>query len=178
MKTVFDLMTTRWLVCMAGFLTVQNLLAGMVNLSWTAPTTNTDGSPLTDLAGYRVYSGCGASGLYDRPVETIGAGVESLVIGSLPDAGVCYFVATTVNSQGVESSFSNEASKVMSVSTLVVYGIIQSRDRIVLLPVGEISSDVFCDTSQSVNGRYVVPRDEVTFAGSVRPEVVFAECSP
>ena len=31
--------------------------AGILDASWTAPTTNTDGSPLTDLASYRVYYG-------------------------------------------------------------------------------------------------------------------------
>ena len=31
--------------------------AGYLNLTWNAPSTNTDGSSLTDLAGYRVYSG-------------------------------------------------------------------------------------------------------------------------
>src|SRR5262245_1238437 len=30
-------------------------LAGVLDASWTAPTTNTDGSSLTDLALYRVY---------------------------------------------------------------------------------------------------------------------------
>ena len=29
--------------------------AASVNVSWTAPTTSADGTPLTDLAGYRVY---------------------------------------------------------------------------------------------------------------------------
>src|SRR3990167_9068042 len=29
--------------------------AGVLDASWTAPTTNADGSPLTDLASYRVY---------------------------------------------------------------------------------------------------------------------------
>jgi Abnormal spindle-like microcephaly-assoc'd, ASPM-SPD-2-Hydin len=31
--------------------------AASINVSWTAPTTNVDGSPLTDLAGYRLYVG-------------------------------------------------------------------------------------------------------------------------
>src|SRR5262245_62091183 len=35
--------------------------AGILDATWTAPTTNTDGSPLTDLASYRVYYGSGAS---------------------------------------------------------------------------------------------------------------------
>ena len=29
--------------------------AGILDATWTAPTTNTDGSPLTDLASYRLY---------------------------------------------------------------------------------------------------------------------------
>ena len=35
--------------------------AGVLDASWTAPTTNTDGSPLTDLASYRVYYGPSSS---------------------------------------------------------------------------------------------------------------------
>jgi hypothetical protein len=31
------------------------LQAAEVQLTWTSPTTNVDGTPLTDLAGYRVY---------------------------------------------------------------------------------------------------------------------------
>jgi hypothetical protein len=31
--------------------------AASINVSWTAPTTNVDGSPLTNLAGYRLYVG-------------------------------------------------------------------------------------------------------------------------
>src|SRR5262245_39568767 len=35
--------------------------AGVLDASWTAPTTNTDGSPLNDLASYRVYYGTSAT---------------------------------------------------------------------------------------------------------------------
>jgi Putative Ig domain len=38
---------------------------GSAALSWTAPTQNTDGSALTDLAGYRVYHGTSPSALSD-----------------------------------------------------------------------------------------------------------------
>jgi len=30
---------------------------GTALLSWTAPTENSDGSPLTDLAGYKIHYG-------------------------------------------------------------------------------------------------------------------------
>src|SRR5262249_56010082 len=35
--------------------------AGILDATWTAPTTNTDGSPLTDLASYRLYYGTSTS---------------------------------------------------------------------------------------------------------------------
>ena len=35
--------------------------AGILDALWTAPTTNTDGSPLTDLASYRVYYGASSA---------------------------------------------------------------------------------------------------------------------
>src|SRR5438876_6585712 len=34
---------------------------GILDASWTAPTTNTDGGPLTDLASFRLYYGTTAS---------------------------------------------------------------------------------------------------------------------
>ena len=52
----------RWLLApglaLAGILFASTpALAGVLDASWTAPTTNTDGSPLNDLASYRVYYG-------------------------------------------------------------------------------------------------------------------------
>jgi len=35
--------------------------SGVLDASWIAPTTNTDGTPLTDLAAYRVYFGTSAT---------------------------------------------------------------------------------------------------------------------
>lgn len=40
---------------------------GMATLSWAAPTTNTDGTPLTDLAGYTIEYGT-SSGALDQSV--------------------------------------------------------------------------------------------------------------
>ena len=49
-----------WLV-LVGFILISSVVgaarvdAASVTLSWTAPTTNADGTRLTDLASYRVY---------------------------------------------------------------------------------------------------------------------------
>jgi len=49
-------------LALAGILFATNpAVAGVLDASWTAPTTNTDGSPLTDLASYRVYFGTSAT---------------------------------------------------------------------------------------------------------------------
>src|SRR5437867_7131155 len=56
----------RWLRVIAMALSGVLLVAapggaGILDASWTAPTTNIDGSPLTDLASYRVYYGISSS---------------------------------------------------------------------------------------------------------------------
>jgi Divergent InlB B-repeat domain len=49
-------------LALAGILFASTpAVAGVLDASWTAPTTNTDGSALTDLASYRVYFGTSAT---------------------------------------------------------------------------------------------------------------------
>src|SRR5262250_1386328 len=43
------------------FIEANPSAGGVLDASWTAPTTNTDGSQLTDLAAYRVYFGASAT---------------------------------------------------------------------------------------------------------------------
>jgi hypothetical protein len=82
---------------------------GSVTLSWTPPTTNSDGSPLTDLAGYRIVYGT-ASRTYTQSL-TIGApSVASASIEGLAQ-GTWYFAVKAYTAAGVESDLSNEASK-------------------------------------------------------------------
>jgi len=80
-----------------------------VSISWAAPTTNEDGSVLTDLSAYRVYYG-NTSGIYDYVVNT--GLLTSCSIDSLA-SGMWYFAVKAVDSVGNESSFSNEVSKMI-----------------------------------------------------------------
>lgn len=82
---------------------------GSVMLSWMPPTQNSDGSPLTNLAGYRVYWGT-SQGNYSNSVLLNNAGLSSYVVGQLTPA-TWHFVMTAVNTSGVESPFSNAAWK-------------------------------------------------------------------
>jgi hypothetical protein len=88
---------------------VQAVATGSATLSWMPPTTNTDGSPLTNLAGYKVYWGT-SPGNYSSSVTLNNPGLTSYVVGNLTP-GTYYFVATALNSVGAESSFSAAASK-------------------------------------------------------------------
>lgn len=47
----------RAVVLGALLLSVGSVHAGILDMSWTAPTTEADGSPLIDLASYRIYYG-------------------------------------------------------------------------------------------------------------------------
>lgn len=87
---------------------VVDIALGSVTLTWTPPTQNEDGSTLS-LTAYRFYFGT-ESGNYTNSVQVNNPGIASYVIDNLvPDA--YFFAATAVNSEGVESAFSNEAIK-------------------------------------------------------------------
>ena len=88
---------------------VTDVGLGSITLNWTPPTQNEDGSTLTDLAGYRIYYGK-SSGSYTNQVNIDTAGISTYVIDNLVPS-TYYFVATAVNSAGVESRYSNEAMK-------------------------------------------------------------------
>jgi hypothetical protein len=83
--------------------------AGSVTLTWDPPTQNSDGTPLTDLAAYRVYWGS-AQGNYAHSVTLNNAGLSSYVVEQLTPA-TWHFAVTAVSAAGVESALSEAASK-------------------------------------------------------------------
>jgi hypothetical protein len=90
--------------------TVVAVATGSVTLSWTPPTQNTDGSPLTNLAGYKIYWGTNQNNLSNS--VTVNIGLATYVVTSLTPA-TWYFQTTALNSQGAESIRSNIASKAL-----------------------------------------------------------------
>jgi hypothetical protein len=94
--------------------------AGVLDASWTAPTTNTDGSSLTDLASYRVYYGtssapCPGTSFVQvasstpspSPNQTITVRLTGLTTGTLYYASI-----TAVATTGAESTCSTPANAV------------------------------------------------------------------
>ena len=73
-----------------------------VTLSWSAPTQNTNGSALTNLAGYIIYYGTSASAM-TQTIDIKTVGMLTYVVGDL-SAGSWYFQIVAVNAAGAESS--------------------------------------------------------------------------
>jgi hypothetical protein len=92
--------------------TVTDSVNGSVTLSWTPPTQNTNGSTLTNLAGYRIYYGTSSSAL-NQTIQVSNAGTASYVVGNLSPA-TWYFRVRAYNSAGTESANSNLASRTVN----------------------------------------------------------------
>jgi hypothetical protein len=82
---------------------------GSATLSWTAPTENTDGSPLTNLAGYHSDYGT-TEGSWTSTI-TILEGTETSYVVSGLAPGTYYFTVVAFNTEGIDSSDSNVGSK-------------------------------------------------------------------
>lgn len=86
--------------------------SGTATLSWIAPTQNNDGSPITDLAGYRIYYGTSSNAL-NQTVQVASASATGYVISSLP-VGTWYFAVSSYTTDGAESAPSAVATKTIS----------------------------------------------------------------
>ena len=85
---------------------------GSTALSWAAPTARTDGSPLTNLAGYKIYYGR-MSGVYDYQIDLNNPGIMTYLVENLV-SGAWYFALTAYDSAGLESDRSNEVLRQIS----------------------------------------------------------------
>jgi hypothetical protein len=90
---------------------VTQISSGSATLSWTAPTQNTDGSALTNLAGYRILYGTSQSAL-TQTLQIANPGLTTCVIENL-SPGTYYFAVRAYSSTGGESADSTVASKVV-----------------------------------------------------------------
>ena len=88
--------------------------AASVGLNWTAPTTNANGTPLKDLAGYRVYLGTAAPTCPGGPFHSVSSSTSAPAPGQTVSrrvtgltAAATYFVrVTAVDTSGNESACS------------------------------------------------------------------------
>ena len=87
----------------------QGSPSGSATLSWTPPTERVDGSPIGDLAGYRVLYGRG-SGQYDQVAEIDNPSITRYVVENL-GPGNWFFAVTVRTEDGLESAPSAEVKK-------------------------------------------------------------------
>jgi hypothetical protein len=83
--------------------------SGGATLDWTPVTQNTDGTVLTDLAGYKVYYGTSRNTL-NEVVLIANPSVTTYLVTDLP-SGTWYFCVTAYVSNGTESALSNIGQK-------------------------------------------------------------------
>jgi hypothetical protein len=82
---------------------------GTAVVRWTAPTRNTDGTALTDLAGFKIVYGVAPSALTHSQVVNDPKAASATVTAL--SAGTWYFAVRAVNKSGTESSDSSTAQK-------------------------------------------------------------------
>ena len=93
-------------------------LAGHLDLEWDAPTTNTDGTALTDLGAYRVYSATSGTPCPGAAYQQVTSTIPNPLPGTVVTyqltgltASTTYFVqVTAVDTSGSESACSMQVS--------------------------------------------------------------------
>jgi len=92
----------------AGCVTAQPS-TGKAALSWTRPTRNTNGSPLLNLAGYRIHYGARADALSES-ITVSDPGATSYTLQGLAP-GTWYFAISAFTTAGASSPLSAVVSK-------------------------------------------------------------------
>ena len=90
-------------------ISVTQIATGSATLSWIPPTTNANGTALTNLAGYYVHYGTDAASLADT-ITIANPGISTYVVSNL-SPGTWFFSVTAFNTSKVESNFSNIVNK-------------------------------------------------------------------
>lgn len=165
-----------WIVVMFVLIySIPAALADDVTLTWTNPTgqeTCTDGGPLTNAAGTRIWQ---------LVADINDPNATSYVIPNMVP-GTYQYVATTYDTDGDESRVSGKATKVvesfMAPAGSTVYQPVSISSGFWMIPMGTLSADTACDATQRANNYYRVPVSAVTWnqGTTARPVFVVAEC--
>lgn len=100
-------------------------------VTWVPPTTNTDGTPLTDLAGFRVQWGRASGDVnMDQTVYLSEPARTTWTSPALSPAGPWFFGVKAFNSLGLESTLSNVVSKTITLTNSIT----RSMDIVIRFP--------------------------------------------
>jgi len=95
--------------CVSGCSSSTTRSTGTAALSWTRPTTNTNGSPLLNLAGYRIHYGSRPEAL-SQSIAVHDPAATSYTLRGL-SSGTWYFAISAFTSAGTSSTLSTVVSK-------------------------------------------------------------------
>jgi Putative Ig domain len=87
---------------------VTQIASGSVTLAWIPPTENSDGTPLTNLAGYRISFGTSPSSLI-QTVNVTNPSLSTYVVSNL-ESGQWFFSVESYTTAGVTSPASDVVS--------------------------------------------------------------------
>ena len=165
-----------WLLIILGRsplgLLIPSASADTAELTWVAPTHNCNGTSLTNLAGYDL--------LYGQKRQTLPLTPLTYTVTGLPP-GVWWFSLAAVNSAGERSEFVTVEKTILpegfkTIGT-TVYTFVRADGKILLLPtLHTVPVGTVCDATQSVNGKYLVPREAVRWSGNARLVAALADC--
>ncbi len=161
--------------------------AGTATLTWTNPTTNTDGSALT-LASVNVYRGTSATGPWTQigSVTAQGGAVPSgYTDKTAADGTTVYYYVTAVGSDGNESAPSTIVSKAipnpvpnppsgLTVTSVTAYMLAVVNGKLALTQSGTVKLGSKCASGVSIGGLNAVELFGPS-PGSGLP-IVFAKC--
>lgn len=162
--------STVWKVGAACLLLSGLAQAGEAQLTWTAPTQRCDGTPLTNLTGYGLTWG---QSRVDLPLD-----LAHTVTGLKP--GAWWFSLAAIDADGKRSEFVT-VEKVVAPEEFVtksnkVYTFFRANGNITLsVTPHTVELGVVCDATQSVNGKYRIPLESVTWAGT-KLTAALADC--
>lgn len=145
--------------------------AGDGALTWTAPTRNCDGTLLTNLAKYDLTWG---QKRVDLPLTPLSYTVTGLT------PGVWWFSLAAVNSTGDRSEFVTVTKTITPAEfvtkTNKVYTFFRSGGNIsVVVTPHTVPLGTVCDATQTVNGKYKVALEAVTWSGT-KLTAALADC--
>lgn len=105
-------MSTRtWIIGLGAALLSPVALAQTLTAAWTAPTANTDGTPITAPVTYNLYSGAKGAEVKTQSALT----ATTITVAATPGTQLCVRVTAVVNA--LESAQSAEACGTRAFST-------------------------------------------------------------
>lgn len=195
MSTRHDDSQVYWIIGVAVavfFMWMRRAEAATVQLTCTAPTQHTNGTPITAALTYTAYWGTSATSLTNTSALA-GPGCKGPVVvpDPAPGTSITYYFAVTAIAGVMESAKSNVAAKtyatplptpnppmLLTIERIGYQLNLGSNNRIYFSRVGALDLGKECQVGMEVMGKSVIKsRDWLALdAGKTRPRQVFALC--